>query len=128
MNNSLPVVFSGVVKRGRQLGRKLEYPTANLFSRDKTMPNISHGVYAGWTSFRGKRYPSIMSFGRAETIGAKDILFEVHLLNYRGNLYGKELEVEISVFLRNMIKFNSIEELRNAIKKDEEQAKKLLNC
>ena len=128
MNNSLPVVFSGIVKRGRQLGRKLEYPTANLFSRDKTLPNIPHGVYAGWTSFRGKRYPSIMSFGRAETIGAKDILFEVHLLNYQGNLYGKELEVEISVFLRNMIKFNSIEELKSAMKKDEEQAKKLLNC
>ena len=103
----LPFVFSGVVKKGRQLGRTLGYPTANLSFPNGLMPDIEHGVYAGQTSFDGERYASIMSFGRAETIKSKDVLLETHLLDYRGDLYGKELKVEISVFLRNMKKFAS---------------------
>lgn len=91
------------------------------------MPDISHGVYAGWTSLNGECYLSIMSFGRAETIASKDITFEVHLLGYEGDLYGKELTVEISLFLRNMVKFNSLEELQDAMKEDEKRAKELLN-
>ena len=123
----LPIIFSGIVKKGRQLGQKLGYPTANVVSPSGTMPDISHGVYAGWTIFQGKRYPSIMSFGRAETVKAKDIAFEVHLLGYTGDLYEKELAVEITVFLRPMEKFNSLEELKLAIQQDEAKARKLLS-
>ena len=126
-NVSLPVSFSGVVKKGRQLGRTLGYPTANLSFPNGLMPDIEHGVYAGQTSFDGERYASIMSFGRAETIKSKDVLLETHLLDYRGDLYGKELKVEISVFLRNMKKFNSLNELKHAMEEDERRARELLN-
>ncbi len=122
----LPTVFSGRVIRGRQIGRKLGYPTANLIPLNGKMPNIRHGVYAGYTIFKKKKYPSIMSFGRVKTLGAKDISFEVCLLGYKGNLYGKNLRVEITAFLRKMKKFNSLKALASAIKQDENQAKQLL--
>ena len=67
-----------------------------------------------------------MSFGRVKTLGAKDISFEVCLLGYKGNLYGKNLRVEITAFLRKMKKFNSLKALASAIKQDENQAKQLL--
>ncbi|MBI1984611.1 MAG: pyridoxamine 5'-phosphate oxidase family protein [Candidatus Wildermuthbacteria bacterium] len=121
----LPAVFSGRVVQGRKIGRKLGYPTANL-APTKDMPDIPYGVYAGWTSFEEKHYPSMMSFGLAETVGAKDVSFEVCLLGYEGDLYGKDLVVEITVFLREMKKFNSLEELALAIKEDENQARQLL--
>ena len=125
-NNFLPVFVAGIVTKGRQIGRTLAYPTANIIPLNGVMPNIPYGVYAGWTIFEKNRYASIMSFGKAETVGAKDIALETHLLDYEGDLYGKELKVEVTLFLRNMTKFNSLEELKVAMEQDENRARKLL--
>ena len=125
-SNGLPAVFSGVVIKGRKLGRKLGYPTANLVSQHGTLPDIPHCVYAGWTSVSGKRYLSIMSFGKAKTVRAASVSFEVHLLDYQGNLYGRELKVDIVLFLRDMAKFNSVELLKEAMREDERRARELL--
>lgn len=124
--DSLPIVFWGKVVKGRKIGRKLGYPTANLVPLKGAMPNIGYGVYAGYTTFKKKKYKSIMSFGRATTVGAKNVTFEVCLLEYKGNLYQKSLRVEIVSFLRKMKKFNSLEELIFAIKEDETRARQLL--
>lgn len=125
-SNDLPIVFSGVVIEGRKLGRKLGYPTANLVSQEGILPDIPHGVYAGWASIDGKRYLSIMSFGKAETVKAAHVCFEVHLLDYEGDLYGRELKVTIALFLRHMVKFNSVEQLTEAMREDERRARELL--
>ena len=125
-HDSLPIIFSGMVKKGRQLGRKLGYPTANLVSQYGALPDIAHGVYAGWTNVSGTRYLSIMSFGKAETVKATSVSFEVHLLDYRGNLYGRELKIDIVMFLRDMEAFNSIELLTEAMREDERRARELL--
>lgn len=125
-SNSLRVTFSGVVAQGRGLGRELGYPTANLVSENGALPDIRHGVYAGWANVAGERYGSMMSFGKAETVGTANVSFEVHLLDYQGDLYGKELQVEIVVFLRDMIKFNSLEELIEAMQEDERRAREIL--
>lgn len=125
-SNGLPIIFSGVVIKGRGLGRDLGYPTANLVSQRGLLPDIPYGVYAGWTSVSGKRYLSIMSFGKAETIGATNVLFEVHLLDYQGDLYGRKLEVDIVLFLRDMEAFRSVKVLIEAMKEDERRARELL--
>lgn len=124
--NGLPIIYSGVVAKGRGLGRDLGYPTANLVSQYGALPDIPHGVYAGRTNVNEKRYLSIMSFGKAETVGTTSISFEVHLLDYRGDLYGRELEVNIVLFLRNMIVFSSVEQLIDAMREDERRARELL--
>lgn len=126
-SKGLPTVFSGVVTKGRTIGRTLGYPTANLVSQEGILPDIPHGVYAGWTSVSGKRYLSIMSFGKAETVKAAHVSFEVHLLDYQGDLYEKELKVEIVLLLRNMVTFNSVEQLVEAMKEDERRARELLS-
>jgi riboflavin kinase/FMN adenylyltransferase len=123
--NRLPVMFFGVVVKGRGLGSKMGYPTANIVGKNGELPNIAYGVYAGWASVAGKRHLSIMSFGKAETVGSANATFEVHLLDFAGDVYGKELQVEIAVFLRDMVKFNSVGRLVEAIKEDEQKARKL---
>ena len=125
--NDLPIVFSGKVVEGRKIGRKLGYPTANLVPQHGTLPDIPHGVYAGWVRVSGKHYLSIMSFGKAETVSAKNVSFEVHLLDYQGDLYGKDLETDIVLFLRDMITFNSVEQLAKAMREDERRARELLS-
>jgi len=125
-SNGLPAVFAGVVIKGRGLGRDLGYPTANLISARGILPDIPYGVYAGWTSVSGKRYLSIMSFGKAKTVGATNVSFEVHLLDYQEDLYGKQLNVDIIMFLRNMVAFSSVEQLIEAMKEDEKRARELL--
>jgi riboflavin kinase / FMN adenylyltransferase len=124
--NMLPVVFTGVVVKGRGMGRGLGYPTANVIGKSGQLPNIAYGVYAGWADVAGKRYKSIMSFGKAETVGATTATFEVHLLDFQGDLYGKELEVAIVIFLRGMVKFNSALQLIEAMKEDERKAREII--
>lgn len=124
--DSLPLVYTGIVAKGRGLGTALGYPTANVVSSSGVPPDIPYGVYIGWTTFENKRYPSMMSFGLAETVTSKDIAFEVHLLGYQGDLYHKKLSVEVTKFLRSMKKFDSLEKLVLAMKEDEVQAKKIL--
>jgi len=122
----LPIIFSGVVAKGRGLGRDLGYPTVNLVSQEGILPNIPHGVYAGWTNVNKERYVSIMSFGKAETVGITSVSFEVHLLDYQGDLYGRELEVNIVLFLRPMVAFHTVTQLTEAMRDDERRARELL--
>ena len=108
----------GKVQKGRQLGKKIGFPTANIDIKDYIL--ACPGVYA----VKAKRYgknnyiKGIANLGYRPTFNGKKILLEVHLFNFSGNLYNKYLTVEFKKFIRKEKKFKNVEQLRRQIKTD----------
>lgn len=109
---------SGTVIKGKELGAKLGFPTANIiYPSDIVEPPFS--VYEVETEVDSKKYKGIANFGVAPTIsdnGTK--VLEVHLLNFKGNLYGKDLKIYFNKMIRSEIKFANIDELKTQIQID----------
>jgi riboflavin kinase/FMN adenylyltransferase len=108
-------------KRGRILG----FPTANLdIKPQQALPG--NGIYATITQVNGKRFPSATNIGIRPTFGEGTKMVETHLIQYEGDLYGKEIKVEFVQKLRNEQRFPSSEELKIQIEKDVRKVKALL--
>jgi len=108
-------------KRGRALG----FPTANLESKpQQALPN--NGIYATITHVDGKQFASATNIGTRPTFGEGRKMVENHLLNYKGNLYSKEIMVEFVQKLRDEKRFASSEELKTQIEKDVRKVQALL--
>jgi riboflavin kinase / FMN adenylyltransferase len=118
--------LSGIVVEGEKRGRSLGYPTANLrVSEDLLLPK--RGVYAVWIDFYGDRVQGMMNIGMKPTFHSEYYLsVEIHLFNFTGDLYGKELVVHIEDRLRDERRFSGIKELMEQLGRDELQAKKVL--
>ena len=114
--------IEGKVKKGRQLGRKIGFPTCNIDIENYLIPCL--GVYAVRVHANGKKYKGIANLGYRPTFNQKKILLEVHLFNFSGNLYNKYLRVEFLKFIRKEKKFKNIEQLKKQIKIDLIKAKK----
>ncbi|MEI7621138.1 MAG: riboflavin kinase [Candidatus Moraniibacteriota bacterium] len=100
--------LKGIVIEGKKLGRKLGFPTANF----RTATALESGVYAGWVVLAGKKYLSAIFIWPAKR------LLEAYLLDFEGDLYGKELEVEIFAKIREALKFENQVQLIAQIEKD----------
>jgi riboflavin kinase/FMN adenylyltransferase len=108
-------------KRGRGLG----FPTANLdINPRQALPG--NGIYATVTHVDSKRFPSATNVGLRPTFGEREKSVETHLLDYEGDLYGKEIKVEFVQRLRDEQRFSSPEELKRQIEKDIQRVKALL--
>ena len=116
--------MSGKVVKGRNIGRELGFPTANLSTGAELMP--ADGVYAARAAVSGKRHGAIVNIGVAPTFGGKARCVEVHILGFRDNIYGKKIEVEFVRRLRGERAFKSKEALITQIRKDSERAGKIL--
>jgi riboflavin kinase / FMN adenylyltransferase len=112
----------GEVVSGKQLGRTIGFPTANLkLPEDKFLPRC--GVYSVWVkSAELGQQPGVMNIGYRPTVEGQQISVEVHLLDWSGDLYGQTLTVSLEQFLRPEQKFASLEELKAQIQRDAEQA------
>jgi riboflavin kinase/FMN adenylyltransferase len=112
-----PYAISGKVAIGDKLGRKLGFPTANLDANGLALP--PNGVYAALTKVGGTLYRVALNIGFRPTVAAgKQLRVEAHLLDFQGELYGQELEIEIGEKLRDEKKFASPEELKGQIARD----------
>lgn len=114
-----PFSLYGKVVEGDRKGRALGFPTANLGTKDECIP--SAGVYAGATLLPdGSKHRSVVNIGFRPTVASQrqKLSIETHLLDFSGNLYGEEIEIFILKKLREEKKFDSEEELRDAIQKD----------
>ncbi len=116
--------IEGVVQKGRQLGKKIGFPTCNIDIKDYVL--AMPGVYAVKVlkSNNSKYLMGIANLGYRPTFNQKKILLEVHLFNYSGNLYNKLLTVEFIKFIRKEKKFKNVNQLKSQIKKDLNIAKK----
>ncbi|MDQ3056814.1 MAG: bifunctional riboflavin kinase/FAD synthetase [Pseudomonadota bacterium] len=124
-----PYAIDGRVVRGKQLGRTLGYPTANLRFGHKT-PALS-GIYASWVHGVPRGLPSVVgaqprasvsSFGTRPTVGGIEPLLEAHLFDFDGDLYGKRISVEFVAKLRKEEKFPDLPTLVAQMHRDAEEA------
>ena len=115
--------IEGVVKKGRQVGKKIGFPTCNIDIKDYVL--AKPGVYAVRVLRKNnfKILKGIANLGYRPTFNQKKILLEVHLFNFSGNLYNKHLSVEFLKFIRKEKKFKNINKLKSQIKLDLKTAK-----
>ena len=116
--------IQGIVEKGRQLGKKIGFPTCNIDIQDYVLARP--GVYAVKVLRKNsnKYLKGIANLGYRPTFNQKKLLLEVHLFNFSGNLYNKLLSVEFLKFIRKEKKFKNVNQLRAQIKKDLNIAKK----
>ena len=116
--------IDGMVQKGRQVGKKIGFPTCNIDIKDYVL--AKPGVYAVRV-FRKNNFnilKGIANLGYRPTFNQKKILLEVHLFNFSGNLYNKHLSVEFLKFIRKEKKFKNINKLKSQIKLDLKIAKR----
>lgn len=113
------VFIDGVVGEGRQLGRRLGFPTANI-SVDVALA-VSDGVYRSRTTVDGVSYYSMSNLGCNPSVGGVERRLETHLFGFSGSLYGRRIVVELLEKIRDERHFSSLEELEQQIRKDREQ-------
>lgn len=118
--------LAGVVVRGDARGRKLGFPTANLGPHPRScLPG--NGVYAGWWVREGTRLPGVINVGVRPTFGPSDRpLTEIHVLDFEGDLYGAEGEVEFTHYLRPEQRFEGVDALVEQVRRDADEARRLL--
>ena len=110
--------IEGKVQKGKQLGKKIGFPTANIDIKDYVL--ACPGVYAVRVKMKNnsKIYKGIANLGYRPTFNEKKLLLEVHLFNFSGNLYDKDLLVEFLKFIRKEKKFKNMDQLKKQIKTD----------
>ena len=112
----------GVVIRGRELGRTLGFPTANLAVASEQLP--PHGVYAMRAWLDGREFAGVANLGVRPTVDEEPLpKLEVHLFGLREDIYGRELELEFVRFLRPEKRFDGLEDLKAQIALDAEEAR-----
>jgi riboflavin kinase/FMN adenylyltransferase len=114
--------ITGNVERGKGLGQKLGFPTANIIPiPQKTLP--PDGVFLTKVSFNGKRLNGITNIGKSKVANEDNRLVETHIFDYTGEIYGREIHVEFLRKIRDMITFESLSALMNQVQADFKMAK-----
>jgi riboflavin kinase / FMN adenylyltransferase len=119
-----PWFTSGEVIHGEKRGRDLGYPTANI-RLDKTC-GLKHGIYAVRVGRGAERFDAVASFGRRPTFDNGAPLLEVFLFDFKGDLYGAALDVAFIAFIREELKFESVEALVRRMDQDSAEARAAL--
>jgi riboflavin kinase/FMN adenylyltransferase len=122
---SRPYAIAGVVQRGDARGREFGYPTANVELGDYQRPK--YGIYAVRVTLDdGSEHPGVASLGVRPTFEPPEELLEAHLFGFDDDLYGRQIEVALHAYIREELKFDSVEALVAQMKGDEARARKLL--
>ncbi|MBI2857955.1 MAG: bifunctional riboflavin kinase/FAD synthetase [Chloroflexi bacterium] len=117
--------LSGTVIRGDERGRRLGFPTANLaIDNNRAIP--ANGVYATLASFDSKRLPSVTNIGVRPTFNTNLRLAETYVLDFSGDLYGKNFKIDFVERLRDEICFSNVHQLKQQMQRDADCARSLL--
>ena len=116
--------IEGIVKKGRQQGKKIGFPTCNIDIKEYVI--AKPGVYAVKVKQKNsnRSLKAIANLGYRPTFNQKKILLEVHIFDFSGNLYNKYLSIEFINFIRKEKKFKNVNQLRRQIKSDLKVAKR----
>ena len=115
---SRPWIVDGVVQKGQQRGRTINFPTANLEFGDLVRPKF--GVYCVEVKLDGEYdwIPAIANTGSRPTVGGEDARLEVHIFDFDRDIYGSHIQVRFRSFVRPEQKFESFDHLRAQIERD----------
>ena len=120
-----PYVLTGTVVPGKQLGRRMGIPTANLrLPEEAAVPKF--GVYACRCRIDGAAYPAVTNVGTRPTVEGRGITVEPWILDYSGDLYGRDITLEFYRFLRREQKFPDLDALKAQIREDAEMTREYL--
>lgn len=121
-------VMWGTVEKGRQLGRLLGFPTANVSLADPTKVWPADGVYAVWVTLSDGTagLKGMANFGAQPTFGLDKPVFEVNIFDFEGDLYDTTLTVEFGPRLRDICRFDNVPTLVEQLRADREAARRLL--
>ena len=117
-----PHILSGEVVTGQKLGRTIGIPTANL-ELPEQLVQLKFGVYACKVILDGKAYFAVTNVGVRPTVGGEKVTVEPWILDFEGDLYGKEITVEFHKFLRPEEKFQNLTALQQQICLDAEKTR-----
>jgi riboflavin kinase/FMN adenylyltransferase len=125
-----PYRMLGRVVRGRELGRTLGFPTANLRLM-RAKPPVRGVMAVRVFGIEPTALKAVASLGTRPTVDGTDMWLEVHVFDFAGDLYGREIEVEFVAKLRDEVKFDSLDALTVQMRSDAAQAREILskvNC
>lgn len=114
--------FSGTVKKGKQLGRTIGFPTANIEIEEEYKLIPKNGVYVVKGLYNKQILFGMMNIGTRPTIDGENQTIEVNFFEFNEDIYNETITIEILEFIRDEHKFDSIETLKNQIQKDKEFA------
>ena len=119
-------MISGIVVKGKGVGKTLEFPTVNLDIEASYKLIPKSGVYIVYTEINNKTIYGIMNIGNRPTLNGKHQTIETYLLDFNADLYNSELKIHFLKRLRDEIKFDSLNQLKQQIKLDELSARKYI--
>lgn len=117
--------IEGKIVAGKQLGRRIQFPTANLRPHQRWRFDET-GVWAAWFELDGERMACMVNIGRHPTVPDGPATIEAHIFDYEGDLYGREAAIETVAFLRGEVKFASVDALRRQLEEDARHARHIL--
>ena len=126
-----PYSVTAEVVRGNEIGRTIGFPTANLELPKEYMLFGRGGVFACLVDYNGVTYKAMANIGHRPTIGDRaegDMLIEVNLFDFDGDLYGKSITVRFIDRIRDEVKFEGLQALKAQLERDRERAKDLLKA
>jgi len=118
--------LQGFVVKGKQLGRQLGFPTANIHIDDIHQLIPADGVYAVRCTWKEKQYPAVMNIGKRPTVNGEQRTQEVYIFDFNHDIYGEEIRVNFVERIRNEQKFNGIDALKAQIAADVVEARRIL--
>lgn len=119
--------LTGIVVKGKQLGRTIGFPTANLKIEEEYKLIPQNGVYVVKSTIDQKEVFGMMNIGTNPTVGGQFQTIETNFLDFSGDLYDKELKIELLYRIRSEEKFTSIEALKQQISKDKMKTQDYIN-
>jgi riboflavin kinase/FMN adenylyltransferase len=118
--------LSGKVVKGKQLGRTLGYPTANIYVVEDYKLIPADGVYAVLINYDNLIYQGVLNIGKRPTIEGKDRTIEVHIFDFDKDIYGENISISFVEKIRDEHKFESLDLLKAQIQIDAEKARLIL--
>ena len=115
-------IINGTVIKGKQLGRTIGFPTANLKIEEDYKLIPKNGVYVVKSTINQETVFGLMNIGTNPTVNGEDLSIEIHFVNFDADLYNSKIEISIIERIRDEQKFDSIELLKLQIQKDKETA------
>jgi riboflavin kinase / FMN adenylyltransferase len=119
--------LTGKVVKGKQLGRTLGYPTANIYVVEDYKLIPTDGVYAVYVTYNNKIFKGVLNIGKRPTIEGKDRTIEVNIFDFDKEIYGENLSISFEKKIRDEKKFDSLDALKAQITIDTISAKHILN-
>ncbi len=120
-------MLTGKVVKGKELGRKLNYPTANLHIKEEYKLIPKNGVYIVKSTIDNKIYFGMMNIGTNPTVNGIYQTIETHFFDASFNLYEKKIQIELLKRIRDEKKFDSVDQLQEAMQQDEDFSRDYIN-